>query len=196
MNRREESKLKTRALILEKSKSLMTRMGVMGLTTAAIAGECGIAHGSIFQHFGDRETLVNTVLEEEIKRIAQDIESICIPNADLKGLLESYLEVMSLEEDFLGMVYRELPFLPEGVQRNMVALEAVLRNAFFMSLQDALRGRMDDRELTLRMDAFFSTVQRYLALKQLYSPGGKVMTTRAGDIRKLFEILFEGVYWI
>lgn len=193
MNKREISKQNTRAMILEKTRELIAQKGVMGLATAVIAAECGIAHGSIFQHFGDRETLINTVLETGIKRIVLDIENRCIAGAGLHGLLDSCLEVLSREEDFLSVVYRELPFLPDGVQRNMIALEAVLRNTFYMSIEETSNGKMDGFELTLRLDAFFATVLRYLTLRQYYSPDGHVITSRAKDIRLLFKILFEGV---
>lgn len=191
MNKREESKIKTRELILVKTKELIAKIGVLNLTTAVIAKECGIAHGSIFQHFGSREGLINTVLEGEIKRLTIQIESCCDSVLDLDKLLENYLEVLSQEEDFLSMLYRELPFLPEGIQRNMVCLEVILRNSFFLLLSEEMKGKADEKGITIRVEAFFSTVIRYLSLRELYSPDQSVIKAKSADIKKLFEILFE-----
>ncbi len=183
--------MQTRALIIRKTGELIRQKGVVGLSTAAIATECGIAHGSVFQHFGDRDTLVNTVLELEIKRIVTDMESGFVPDAGLNGLLDGYLDVLSREQDFLGVVYRELPFLPPGMQDHAMALEAVLRNTFYMAVEARLVGDAGGFHLALRLDAFFAAVNRYLMLRQYYAPGG--ISSRAEDIRVLFHILFEGV---
>ncbi len=191
MNKREESKIKTRELILVKTKELIAKIGVLNLTTAVIAKECGIAHGSVFQHFGSREGLINTVLGDEIKRLTVQIESCCDSVLNLDKLLENYLEVLSQEEDFFSMLYRELPFLPEEIQKNMVCLEVILRNSFFFLLHEEGKGEIDEKGITIRMEAFFSTVIRYLSLRELYSPDQNVIKAKSADIKKLFEILFE-----
>lgn len=191
MNKREESKIRTRALILSKTKELVVEKGVLGLTTLEIAKRCMIAHGSIFQHFTSREGLINTLLEEEIKRMAAEIEGRCECVEHLEGLLESYIEILSREEDFLSMLYRELPFLPEKIQRDMIMLEAIFRNDFFLFLKEKMQGKMGEKDITIRLDAFFSTVIRYLSIRQMYSPDGRVMRAKSDDIKKLFRILFE-----
>jgi AcrR family transcriptional regulator len=190
INKREESKIRTRTLILEKTKELIIKIGVLNLTTIAIAKECGIAHGSIFQHFGSREGLISIILEEEIKRIIVTMESSCSNIFDLKELLQSYLLVLLQEEEFLSRLYKELPFLSQEIQRSMISLEAILRNTFFMAIQRDANKKFNDSELTIRLDAFFSTIIRYLSLKEIYVSNGELIKTKGDDIRKLFEILF------
>lgn len=191
INKREESKLRTRELILENTKELIKKEGVLNLTTAVIAKECSVAHGSVFQHFGSRENLINSVLEQEMKRIAVKIKSNCTLNYTSKELLESYLGVISEEEEFLSVIYRELPFLSESVQANMVSLEAIFRNAFFLSIRGENSEDGSEKAITIKLDALFSTIIRYLCFKELYAPNGRVIQTKYNDIKMLFKILFE-----
>lgn len=193
INKREESKIQTRELILKKTKELINKTGVLNLTTAVIAKECNIAHGTLFQHFGNRDILINTVFDEELKRIAQRIKENCNDVSDLNVLLQSYLKVIYDEEAFLCILYRELPFFPEEIQCNVISLEAILRNVFYTSIYEQKNRKIKADEITLRLDAFFSTVIHYLSLKQLYSPDGDVINSKRTDIIKLFNILFEGV---
>jgi AcrR family transcriptional regulator len=191
INKREESKIKTRALILENTKELIKKGGILSLTTTVIAKECKIAHGSIFQHFGSKENLINSLLEQEMKRLALKVKDNCNLGYSLQELLESYLKVLSEEEDFISRLYREQPLLPEIVQDNMVALEAIFRNAFFQAISKECDGREREKLITIKLDALFATIIRYLSVRELYAPAGEVIRTKHNDIKKLFEILFK-----
>lgn len=191
INKREESKLRTRELILENTKNLIIEGGILSLTTADISKACNIAHGSIFQHFGNREGLINSVLEQEIKRITVKIKNNCEKDSSSKDLFESYLIVLSEDEDFFCTLYRELPFLPEDIKMNVIALEAIFRNAFFLSISKESNQTISEKDITIRLDALFSVIIRYLSLKEFYAPSGDVMKTRSKDIKRLFEVLFK-----
>lgn len=192
INKRQEAKANTRELILTQTKRLMSEQGMMNLTTAHIAKACGIAHGSIFLHFGNREGLINTVLEDEIKRITRQIEVGIPTNASLKELLQSYLFTLSEEENFLSMMYKELPFLAEDIKLKVIALEAMLRNTFFLAISKGLKEKLSEQDITLGLDAFFATIIRYLSMREMYCKGGKVILAKQKDLERLFERLFEG----
>jgi len=189
INKRQESKMKTRSLILEKSAELVREKGIMSLTTSEIAERCGISHGNIFQHFGNRETLINSVLEDEIKRIAVVIKTRFNEDASPLDLLDEYLRVISSEEAFFINLYRELPFLPESVTRNVISMEVILRNTFFLSIK-AQCTHLTEKEISIGMDSFFAMIVRLLTLKELYASDGEVISSRKSDLINLFKMLF------
>lgn len=189
INKRQESKFKTRNLILEKTTELISEKGIMSLTTAEIAERCGVSHGNIFQHFGNRETLINSVLEDELKRIAVIIKTRFDETSAPLELLEEYLRVMSSEEAFFMNLYRELPLLPESVTRNVVSMEVILRNTFFLSIK-AHCEHLTEKEISIGLDSFFAMIVRFLTLKELYVSDGEVISARKSDLINLFKMLF------
>ena len=191
MNKREYSKIQTRELIVNTSKRLFINKGILNTTTAEIAKECGIAHGSIFQHFGNRENLINVILDGEIKRIALSIRNNCKASQEIDVLIESYIAVTSTEEDFLSMIYKEMPFLSENNKMNIIALEAIIRNIFFLSIEEGIKkGTLCNTNITLGLDAFFATIIHYLSLRELYSKGNNVIEARKQDITEIFIMIF------
>lgn len=190
INKRQESKQKTRDSIFENTAALIRKKGIMSLTTAEIADKCGISHGSIFQHFGNRENLIDAVLEAEILRIATLIKDNCTEIASVNELLEEYLKVVSAEEDFFKVLYRELPFLPESVTGNVISMETIIRNSFFLSIKEQTSG-IPEREITTGLDSFFAMIVRLLTLKELYISSGSVIQERKADLVSLFNLLFK-----
>lgn len=192
MNKRELSKLKTRAAILNTTKELMVQNGVMKLTTNEIAKSLGIAHGSIFLHFGSREMLIFTVLDDALKEISAKVIARCGDLDTLEDLLEQYLTVIAESSDFLQVIYKELPYFPGGIQREVFALEALLRNMFYMKIEAV--GIFEAKQIGLRLDGFFSTIVRYLTLNDLYAPKGNALVHKKDDLKQLFKILFREVF--
>lgn len=192
MNKREDSKNKTRQLIINKSTELFINKGILNTTTAEIAKECGIAHGSIFQHFGNRENLINFILDEEIKRITLNLRNSCSLIYDIDSLLKSYIDVISAEENFLCMLYKEMPFLSDAIKRNIVALDAIIRNIFYLSINEGIiQGTLYETNVTLGLDAFFATIIRYLSLRELYSTNKGAIEAKQQDIILLFKMIFR-----
>lgn len=63
---RAEQKAETRARILTAARRLFAAHGWEGTTTRAVAREAGIAEGTVFAHFADKELLLEGALHERI----------------------------------------------------------------------------------------------------------------------------------
>lgn len=189
MNKRQEAKQKTREHILGAATILVREKGIMNLPTAEIAEAAGVSHGNLFQHFETREGLLGLVLAGEITRIARALGESCADAPEPRLVLDRYLAVLESEAPFLSRLYAELPLLPPRLQRDAVAMEATIRNAFFRALMVS-NPEMEERSLTVGLDAFFAQVARYLTLPELYGPGDTVIRDRGRDLRLLFDLLF------
>lgn len=189
MNKRETAKQRTRELILATTTALVRERGVMNLPTAEIARAAGVSHGSLFQHFETREGLMGLVLGGEITRIARILTDACAEAMDAHRTLGRYLAILHREGVFLARLYAELPFLPAGLQRDAVAMEATIRNVFFLAIREHNPG-LDERSVAIGLDAFFAQVARYLSLPELYGPGETLIRERGPDLERLFDLLF------
>lgn len=191
MNKRQESKTRTREHILDTAVALFTTEGILNTSTAHLAEVCGISHGSLFQHFGSREKLIFFAMERELKRIAVRLNSECSQPRDLEILLDQYLDILEQEEAFLSVVFRELPFFPFGLRRQVMTLETMVRNMFHLAAEAAVQcGDADPDGITPGLSAFFGTLYYYLCLRDLFSPEGSVIRTKRIEMR---QVLFRSL---
>ncbi len=166
-NKRIVSKEQTREWIIKSTSQLVKMKGLMNLSTAEIASHSGISHGNLFKQFSSRENLINVVLQEEIKRIGMEIKQSCGGRLEPKELFNKYLLIASEEEEFLGMLYRDLPFQSLEVIDNVVAMESIIRNYFYMSLME-YGGDSKKKEITVGLDVFFAYIIRLLTMRSIY----------------------------
>jgi AcrR family transcriptional regulator len=62
-----------RALILDAAEKRLAEVGPAGLRLQEIAKDAGISHPTILHHFGNREGLVNAVVQRSLEAIQQDV---------------------------------------------------------------------------------------------------------------------------
>lgn len=70
-----ERQMKRRAAILSAARKLITERGLNGVTMRDLAAESGVALRTLYQTFGDKNSLLRAAIEERFSRIYGDIES-------------------------------------------------------------------------------------------------------------------------
>lgn len=71
MNKRQEQKNQTRFTIRESAKQLFNKQGFEGTTSRQIAKQAGVALGTIFVHFKDKNAILEDILFEDIESVVQ-----------------------------------------------------------------------------------------------------------------------------
>ena len=92
---REQQKIATKAKILEVARELFISKGIMSVSTNQIAKEAGVAKGTIFHHFSNKEDLVLSVLtytlEKEMGDMVQILQSEEISMETLEMVIDQTL---------------------------------------------------------------------------------------------------------
>ncbi|HHE64642.1 MAG TPA: TetR/AcrR family transcriptional regulator, partial [Bacteroidetes bacterium] len=112
MNKRKLQKQKTRQKIVIAAKQEFIKNGFLNTSTAQIASQVGIAHGTLFLHFNNKNNLIMEILDRELAEINDSIHKVILSTGDLQEMLSSYLNELQEAEDFFSVIARELPFYP------------------------------------------------------------------------------------
>lgn len=187
MNKRQLSKAQTFEKILTAARQLFSQHGLLNTSTAEIANACGIAHGTVFLHFADKNTLMAAIFERELQRAANDIYQVAQESSQIEALLDRYFNYVEQEEDFLSVIAREMPFYSEKLRRSLLAQECILRHLFFTAIEHGIAaGRFKPVDITTTVMLLFATVNNYLAHKASFAPQGSVIRMKREKLKQTF----------
>ena len=136
MGIREESKLKTRAIIIQETKEALLEKGYIRLSTKDISDRSRVSQGTIFLHFQSKEKLLNNILVQLITDFIEDIQTTCNVNSKREDFLYEVLSVISVHEGVLSLVYRDYPHLSDEIKKNLDSAESHLKSIFFDNIRN------------------------------------------------------------
>jgi TetR/AcrR family fatty acid metabolism transcriptional regulator len=187
MNKRQLQKAQTVEKILTVSKALFIENGILNTTTLEIAKTCQVAHGTVFLHFKDKNTLIAAIFERELKRTAKEVYRLAMDSHHLDVLLDRYFLYLENEEDFLAVIAREFPFYPLELRRSILSHESILRHLFFTAIENGIKaGKFKMVDITTTISFLFGTITYYLAHKPHLVPEGSVIKTKKELIKHTF----------
>lgn len=109
---REEQKQDRRAAILAAARAAFARRGYRDATIAEIAEATGLAEGTIYKHFANKQDLLFQVMGAFYERIIADLEASVAREATLAGRLRAIvrrqLEAFVEDRDLCRLFIREL----------------------------------------------------------------------------------------
>ena len=102
-----ERSQKTRQLILEVAKKIISQQGFENTTAKDIAKAAGVAEGTVFLHFENKQGIVNDVVRDFYARLQESSDAIMTQTDDpfqkMRALIKNQL--MMMEEDWqLGRI--------------------------------------------------------------------------------------------
>ncbi len=105
---RDRQRLSARAEILAAAERVFARDGLAAARMDAIAREAGVAVGTLYNHFDDRERLIWAVNEshrsELLTRVDQAIESASTGREQVEAVVEAVFEHLELHADFMRIL--------------------------------------------------------------------------------------------
>ena len=75
INRRQVAKIRTRQKVLDAARHLFAERGYEPATIRDIARDAGMSTGAVFANFQDKAELFETVLNEDMDRLAKTLEA-------------------------------------------------------------------------------------------------------------------------
>lgn len=175
MKKRTQQKINTRDTILSVSKGLFLKKGVINTTTIEISQGCKIAHGTLFAHFENRDLLVSTLFDKELKRIAMILKDLEVGKIKPLELLKQYLDMLEQEEEFMALIAREFPFFSKKLQRDILSVEVIIRNLFFQCIAADLKRHKTQVEITNLLTVLFGLIHYFLVRKEIFIEKGSVI---------------------
>ncbi|MFN8847238.1 MAG: TetR/AcrR family transcriptional regulator [Bdellovibrionales bacterium] len=118
----QERSRQTVATILEACERIMVREGFYGVTTDKIAKEAGVSIGSLYQFFGNKESVVSALIHELIRRDAVYFQErlAAVNNIALDQripyLIRLGLEIYSTQKDLRQKVQGIYHYLVDQVE--------------------------------------------------------------------------------
>ena len=190
MNKRQIQKKKTRELILQMAKSEFVKKGFLNTTTSEIAEKAGIAHGTLFLHFKNKDSLIVEILDRELEEISSIIQNLISRAIDLEQLLLQYLDLLQEEEELFVVLARELPFYNEELRRKILFRDSIIRSHFHKAIELGIKEkRYRDVDVTSAVMFLFGTINYYLSLKPIFLKEGSVIKKFKPSIVKTFKQL-------
>mgnify|MGYP000566092291 CR=1 FL=1 len=95
-------------LILETALDLFSKYGYNTTSTARIAKTAGVSEGLIFKHFGNKNGLLEAILElgkEKGAKLFQEVQQFSEPKEQLKAILNIPLSIPKGDYAFWKLVY-------------------------------------------------------------------------------------------
>jgi len=135
----QERSRQTVATILEACERIMVREGFYGVTTDKIAKEAGVSIGSLYQFFGNKESVVSALIHELIRRdsiyFQERITTINQIPADqrIQFLIQLGLEIYSTQKDLRQKIQGIYQYLVDQAEFRKII--AIYTETFAMHIQ-------------------------------------------------------------
>lgn len=100
--------LKTRAKLIDAARAIISDVGYAALRVEQVVAEAGVAKGTFFAHFKDKDALLDRLIGEEIDKLLDHIETSPTPKSvqDIVSALMPYMNFISCERFVFDLVLR------------------------------------------------------------------------------------------
>lgn len=191
MNKRQMQKQFTREKIIGAAKQIFIEKGIINTATSQIAEAAGIAHGTLFLHFPNKDSLVIELLDVELAKFSENIKQLIIETTDIDTILEQYLDLIQTEEGFFSSLARELPNYKDELRRKILFRESLIREHFHQVIENGIKQNIyADIDIPSTLTFLFGTINYYLSLKTSFVQQGSVIEKfKPSIIRTMKNIL-------
>lgn len=189
---RAEQKEITRQRLIEAATELFAEKGIMATTTADIAKEIKMSHGSVFLHFPTRDDLVNAVIDEFGKRLSIEFREAFNNNRGLSQVLKAHLQVLQEFEDFYARLVIESPLLSLKVRGTLFTLQSGISHEIFTAaIREIKQGQIRNIKRHLLFNTWISLIHYYLANKDLFAPNKSVIAEKGNELLRHYLSLIK-----
>ena len=197
--KRQEAKEKTRQKILEAALEEFTRQGYRGANTARIARAAGVAHGTVFLHFPDKDQLLFEVIRQRLVKISNRLYDAALQNEtalqseaaheskEIESLCRVYLDHLNENTAFESMLAREMPNLPTVLKRQVFTIRSGIILHFHQAIQRGINeGKLKDVNPTVALHVWFGTLHYYLANQEMLAAPGEIINEKGNQLIDYF----------
>lgn len=189
---RKEQKETTRLAIIRKAEQLFAKSGISATSTADVAGESGISHGTVFIHFPTREDLILAVFDQFGERLNTELGRRCSTEMSLKELLKTHVAVLADFEDFYLRLIAESQALPVQVRSQLYAMNASFSYRFFRAAKPLMKdGSIKKFEQAAFFNTWLAILHYHIMNRDLFSETFPILTQKGDDLIRHFLTLIK-----
>jgi AcrR family transcriptional regulator len=189
---RTTQKKNTRRRIIDTAFRVFARDGIIATSTATIAKEAGLSHGSMFAHFGARDALIMAVIEDFGEVVSSRLHELIGHGARTKEVLEAHMKGIREHEDFYARVVVEAPLLSEGARQSLALIQSSICFHLSPAVEaDTRAGIIKPMPLHLLFNTWIGLLHHYLVNRELFAPGASVIDRRGAELVEHFISLIS-----
>jgi AcrR family transcriptional regulator len=189
---RERSRLATRARLLASGRALFAERGFHGVTSHEIAKAAGVAAGTFYLHFADKQALFREIVDEAIRRLRERLQAAFESTDDQRGAVAAHAEALvSFSEENADLVH-----IVFGRDHRDVDIEADVLDYLATVGADMLRDRIARGAMRTALDpavASQALTGMFARVIAWWVEGG-MKTSRETMIKTLVGIQLQGLY--
>lgn len=190
MNKRQTQKQFTREKIIIAAKQIFIKKGIINTATSQIAEAAGIAHGTLFLHFPNKDSLVIELLDVELSKFSNNIKQLIIETTDIVTILDQYLNLIQTEEGFFSSLARELPNYKDELRRKILFRESLIREHFHQVIEKGIKQKIYAQvDISSALTFLFGTINYYLSMKTSFVQEGSVIEKFKPSIIKTMKAI-------
>ncbi len=168
--KRQLQKENTRIRIIETAYKVYSEHGFTA-TTAMIAEEARVSHGTIFVHFPSVNELLTHLIEDFGNKLALEMHNLAEKNDSIEKLLKAYLEILKKYESFYIHLISERSLLPEDVQMIFVNIQSNIAVHFNKVIEREIESKaVKNIPVHMIFNTWMGLIHYYLLNKDLFSP--------------------------
>lgn len=190
INQRQLQKEQTHLHLIETAIGLFAERGFAATTTADIAKAAGVAHGTVFLHFPNQETLLIEVIEVFGSRITQRLHELAAGGNSLKDVLAAHLDGLKEYESFYTRLVIEGRLLPKSARYVFISIQSAISLHIGQAAdKEIAAGRLEPFPIHLLFNTWMGLVHYYLLNSDLFAPGQSVLKKNGPEILTHFLAL-------
>ena len=193
---RERSRLATRARLLAAARALFAEHGLHGATSHDIARAAGVAAGTFYLHFPDKQALFREIVYEAVRQLRERVESAFEsaldsgqdPKVAVRAHAAALVEFAEANADLVRIVF--------GRDHGDVEVEADVLDYLAQVGADVLRRRIARGSIRTFLDpavAAQALTGMFVRVIAWWIDGG-MRTSRESMINTLVGIQLQGIY--
>ncbi len=186
VSKRQKQKEQTRRKILDAAYRVFSRWGTAG-TTAMIAREAGIAHGSVFVHFPTYNDLLACLFEDFGTRAGLRLHDAAEKGKSLEYVMSAHLDVLEEYEDFYTRLVTGMNLLPGEAKTTFVGFQSVVSLHFNKMIEMGIKaGTMKKIPQHMVLNTWIGLIHYYLQNRELFAPDASVIKRYRSELSAAF----------
>ena len=170
---REEKARLTRGSLLNAGCAVVAAEGYAAASVAKIADMAGVAHGTFYNYFEDRQALFDELLPYEGLRMRESVEKVArnVPSGIEREIVrfEAFLNYVIENDGFYRILYESEIFAPRAHEAHMTNIVQGYQRTFRRAMQEGWMRRLDPRHVECLIYQFLG-IRAYSAMQIHYAP--------------------------
>ena len=156
--------------ILEAAYRIYSEQGFLA-TTASIAKEARVSHGTIFVHFPTLEDLLCELIKDFGNALGTETHCLAKEQNSVAELLKVHLNILARHEAFYIRLISERSLLPDDAQMTLVNIQSIIAHHFSQVMEGEIQNNtVKNIPIHLMFNTWMGLIHYYLLNKEFFAP--------------------------